>query len=461
MSIERIKTLILTLLILICITLGVQVWFEEKLWSEDYNFFSVIFENITSLFKDEKASTNINVTGALDSIFSPRNAVLSYSDGRVTVDFTDEKSKELRNTLNSVIRSSITQNASLTSEENWQSALTSQSIFADFSVPVSFNAMGDFLGVKNTVTSFTSFDKIAVVTNSVSPTGEIQVYFCNSGENKYLVSTIDANDNLNNVYNSYSNKEKHNIAYAFELNLDKKLNEDTHQKIIFDSYVRLNLDPVNLNIIENEHMDVLNEEIAKNLMKVFNMNYKSSKKYTQSDTTTLYVDSNCTLTLHPNGIIEYEALEGKGFKVSEDYSLSSSAAGGAKLLDDLFSCLKISENTRIFINSPLVEDEKETYTFDFDYLYDSTPIYSNVHGCTINIKDGRITYLKANIKNYNLVSEGKESNPLDVLDIIYETMGEREIKINNLYFGYFDKNGQTTLSWQVQIEGSDDVLIIN
>ncbi|MBO5452997.1 MAG: hypothetical protein J6A69_03420 [Clostridia bacterium] len=462
MSIERIKTLILTLLILICITLGVQILFEEKLWSDDYDFFSVWSEKISSLFGNNENATNINVTGALDSIFSPRVAVLSYTDGRITVNFTDDESKELRNALNNVMKEALVKTDITATEQQWQAALTSKSVYADFSVPVSFEAMGEFLGIKNNITTLSYFDSMVIVTNNISNTSQVPVYFCDSTKGEYLNVSIFLNDNfLYDIQENYSKKEKQNISYAFEMNLDKKLDTNTHQKIIFDSYVRLNLDPINLNVLERENVDIYNENTVKKILQVLSLDYKASKKYTQSDSTTLYVDSDCVITFRPDGIIEYEATEGKGIKISEETTISSCAAGSAKLLDDLFGCFNISENTRIFVNSPLNEDETESYTFDFDYLYNSIPIYSENHGCSIDVKNGRITYLKAYIKNFTLASEGKESNPLEVIDILYETMGEKNIKINDLYFGYFDKNGQITLSWQAQIEGSDDIIIIN
>ncbi len=436
--------------------------FEEKLWSEDYDFFSVWSKKISSLFGNNENTTNINVTGALDSIFSPRVAVLSYTDGRFTVNFTDEESKTLRNALNNVIKEALSKNDTEATKEQWQAALTSKGIYADFSVPVSFDAMSEFLGVKNNISSFSYFDSMAIVTSNISNTSLVPVYFCDSTQQKYLSVPVFLNDNaLYNILENYSKKEKQNISYAFEINLDKKLDTNEHQKILFDSYVRINLDPINLNVINRENVDIYNENTVKRIMDVFSLEYKTAKKYTQSDSTTLYVDSNCVVTLHPDGLIEYEATDNKGIKISEDNLVSSCAAGSAKILDDLFSCFNISDNTRIFINSPLNENDKESYTFNFDYLYNSIPIYSEDHGCSITVNNGRITSLKAYIKNFNLASQGKESNPLEVIDILYESMGERNIKINDLYFGYFDKNGQITLSWQAKLEGSEDIIIIN
>lgn len=436
--------------------------FEEKLWSDDYDFFSVWSKKLSSFLGNDKNTTNINVTGALESVFSPRVAVLSYSDGRVTVNFTDEESKSLRNSINNIIKEALIKNDTPATKEQWQSALTSKSIYADFSVPVSFDAMSEFLGVKNNISTFSHFDSMVIVTNNISNTSLIPVYFCDSNEQKYLSVPVFLNDNtLYTLLDNYSKKEKQNISYAFEINLDKKLDTNTHQKILFDSYVRINLDPINLNVIERENVDIYNENTVKKIMELFSVEYKTAKKYTQSDLTTLYVDSNCVVTLHPDGLIEYEATDNKGIKISEDNSVSSCAASSAKILDDLLGCFDISNNTRIFINSPLNEVDKESYTFNFDYLYNSIPIYSEDHGCSIKVDNGRISSLKAYIKNFNLVSKGKESNPLEVIDILYESMGERNIKINDLYFGYFDKRGQITLSWQAQIEGSEDIIIIN
>ena len=101
------------------------------------------------------------------------------------------------------------------------------------------------------------------------------------------------------------------------------------------------------------------------------------------------------------------------------------------------------------------------FTFNFDYLYNSTLIYSPDHSAEMLVKKGRLVNLKVYIKSFDLVSQGKESNSLEVIDILYQSMGQRDIKINDLYFGYFQKNQETSLSWQAKIEGADEIIIIN
>lgn len=463
MSKERIKTLILTILILICLFFSAEIWFNEKLWSDDYNFFSVSMDKISSFFSGQKNSTDINVTGALDSLFSPRTAVLSFSDGRIPVNFTDSESGELKRAINLTVKDALSGTFKTVNERDYQSALTSKGIYADYSVLVSFSSLAEFLGTSSSL-DMTSFDKIVIVTNNFSSSSTIPVYFANSETKEYIVAeTVLSDKNILNIQNSYSLKPKRNISYAFELNLDKKLDDiNSHQKVFFDSYVLLDMDNVNLNIIERDYVDVLSEDITRKILETFNVNPKTARKYVSDENNVMFVDSNCTITLNTDGLITYEASdEKKGFKISEDKLMSSCAAGSGKLIDDLLSCFPISENTRIFVNSPLNQDLKESYTFDFDYLFDSTPIYSKDHGATLTVKNGRLINLNTQIKSFNLVSEGKESNPLHIIDVIYQSAGERDIKINDLYFGYFDKDGQTTLSWQAKIEGTDDILIIN
>jgi hypothetical protein len=464
LSVERIKTLILTVLIIICITLGVQIWFGEKLWSDDYDFFSVSDKNFFSFIFNKDNSTDITVTGAMDSVFCPRSAVLSYTDGRIIVNFTDPASAELREALNYVIKQALSSSETKVSESEWQSALTAKSVYADFSVLHSFNAMADFLGTKNTFSAFNDFDKMVIVTNSFSTSRKLPVYFCNTTTNEYLKTEILLEDqSLYQVQDAYSKKEKQNISYAFEMNLDEPINDaNNYQKIIFDSYVIIHLDPVYLNIIEQSVLPKSEEKDIKRILEVFGVDYNSAKKYSHSNGTNLYVDKNCAITISPDGLISYEASdETKGFEVSKDFSVSSCAAGSAKLLDNLLSCYPISPNTRIFINSPLTETEGDKFTFNFDYLYNSTLIYSPNHSAEMLVKKGKLVNLKAYIKSFDLISQGKESNSLEVIDILYQSMGQKDIKINDLYFGYFQKDTETSLSWQAKIEGADEIIIIN
>ena len=54
--------------------------FEEKLWSDDYDFFSVWSKKLSAFLGKDENTTNINVTGALESVFSPRVAVLQMKN---------------------------------------------------------------------------------------------------------------------------------------------------------------------------------------------------------------------------------------------------------------------------------------------------------------------------------------------------------------------------------------------
>ena len=134
---ERIKSLLLAVLVCSSIVLTGLIWFDKKLWPDGYDFFSVYSETfigrvITKLSGNENA-LNINDTGALKSIFAPRTTMLSYEDGsRVNYNITQSISEKVTDELNFAISKALSDsNQTEVTEADWQNALKTKSIFAD------------------------------------------------------------------------------------------------------------------------------------------------------------------------------------------------------------------------------------------------------------------------------------------------------------------------------------------
>ena len=186
-----------------------------------------------------------------------------------------------------------------------------------------------------------------------------------------------------------------------------------------------------------------NSDLLGEFLETFNLNLNTARKLVQADDTVLYVNSNSTLTLGNNGYIEYApSVSSKGIKIGEENSVTTAAAGSAKIIDNLLRYAGIDQSTTLYISSPLLENSDGEYTFTFDYVFAGNPIASDTHGLEVEVKNGYITSLRANLKSYYLLDAGKEREPLELIDELYSKLSSNNenITIDELYFGYYDSS---------------------
>ena len=464
---ERIKTALLTVLILSSVVLSLQIWTSEKLWPEGYDFFSVYPKNfISSVFSGikPKDTVNINVTGALDSVFSPGTVMLSYSDGRVLLNDLQGQGKDALDIINSVLTQTFKKNLTVAEETEWQNALKGRNIYADYSVDIGLFEMASFLGVTGPDNS-PVFDSI-VISVDESSSGMVPVYLRHSKANKYYKSSVPFDTaEIENVFTLLSRNKMLNLSYAYELGLNKKLTGDMekHQKVIIGSYVLLPLDTTNMTEISPKIPDTTDERAIKAISNALGFNINTSRHFTQTDETEMFIGSTASLSVSKNGYFEYIASsDDTGIKVAEKTDFAGTVAGSAEVLDKILSEFNLSEETRLFINTPLISQGGDKNTLHFDYTYAANPIYmgDDRHGCIITTSGGRITSVKMYIKNFERVSSGNEKDPLEIIDKLYLMQGEDDIVIEELYCGYLYSPSKMPLNWFAKTNKSDTITIV-
>ncbi len=457
MTKEHIKTVLLIILVLSSLFLSGEIWFGEKLWPEGYDFFSVyeetFFGRIANWFKRDEESLSIKDTGTLDSIFAPKTTMLSFDEGRLALDSTDEDGKKVISKINEVLKESfISSKISSISEVDWQKALIQNGIYADYSVPVSVGAMMEFLGLeRSTKTPFDSFDQMIILIGDGTK-NSIPVYFRNSDTGVHQsISTTFSKDNLLQFLSTFASKPMLNLAYSFELNLDKKVigEGEAHQKVILDPYILLPLDSMEMNSLKSDYIGIFDN--TDRILLAMGYNKNTVRRFTKTSTT-LFVDSKSTLTLGRN-FIEYEASsQENGIEIGTDSNITTAAAGSASLIDKIMSCFSINENTKLFISTPLTDERQEEYSLHFDYLYDAVPVNIGEHGCIVTVKNGNITYLKILVRSFSEAEKLEESYALDVLEKVYQKMG-RDVKIDELVSGYERQGEIFRKIWNATVDG--------
>ena len=454
---ETLKTIILTLLIFSSVILSAQLLLNNSAWTSEYSLWA-LFQGEKD---NKKEAVDINDTGALSSVFSPSSFLLTFDDGRLYYSATQEEGKNLRVSFNEALKKAFQNNQAATvNEQEWQSALQKPGIYANYYVPISADAMSAFLGNTNhSATSGSSFDQIVICFDLVTSGGT--VYFRDSDANKQLRVQIDNTSSLLSAFSKYEAVQKQGYAYAFELNLDKKMADSAvQQNVLLDSYVLLPLEPMTMNVIRSETMTI-SDTATDGILPLFGHNPKIARKFTDNSGNHLFVNQESTLTINPEtGLIEYSAEDGYGIELDGDGSLSSNATGCGKLLDDLFKLFEMDPNVTLFINTPLTDTSKTDYTISFDYLFDGNRIIRDNNSCEIQIKAGKIVHFKANIRNYTFVRTTEQKHAIEILDHLYITQAQDMLTVNELYTGYVDKGGEIPLTWKAGIHGSPEIITV-
>ncbi len=465
---ERIKTALLTVLILSSVVLSLQIWTSEKLWPEGYDFFSVYPKNfISSVFSGikPKDTVNINVTGALDSVFSPGTVMLSYSDGRVLLNDLQGQGKDALDIINSVLTETFKKNLTVAEETEWQNALKGRNIYADYSVDIGIFEMASFLGTTSPDAKNSVFDNI-VISMDESSSGTVPVYIRHSKTNNYYKALVPFDiTKIENVFTLLSRNKMLNLSYSYELGLNKKLTGDMekHQKVIIGSYVLLPLDTINMTEISPKSPDTTENKAIKAISNALGFNINTSQHFTQTDETEVFIGSTASLSVSKNGYFEYIASsDDTGIKVAEKTDFAGTVAGSAEVLDKILSEFNLSEETRLFINTPLISQGEDKNTLYFDYTYDANPIYmgDDMHGCIVNTSGGRITSVKMYIKSFEKVSSGPQKNPLQIIDKLYLMQGQGDIIIEELYCGYLYNPSKMPLNWFAKTNKSDAITVV-
>ena len=450
---EKLKTIILTLLIFSSVILSVQIWILNPVWSERIGPKTFI-ENLFTA----QEGLNINDTGAFDSLFSPRSFVFTYNDGRLFFNTTEQEGEEIRSLFNSSILSALSQKESTEiNETEWQTMLKSNSIYADYGVAVSAKALSEFLGGRAEDTGVYSFDQAVIAFDQIGDASVI--CFRNSAENKQIKISLPKNQEIREVYSRNSASEKESYSYAFEINLDKKVTESqVQQSVIMDSYVLIPIEPVTMNTIRSKNIE-FTEEGTEKVLELFGYNPKIARKFVESNGNVLYIDTSSTLKFYPeNGTIEYTASKDGGIRIKGDGNLSSIASGCGKLLDDIGKTFEIDPNVTLFINSPLIENSENAYTITFDYLFNGNSIEQDSHSCEIVVENGKIKSFVGVLVNYEFVAETEKANALDALEALYTTQGQDVLVIDELRTGYVKKEGSMEMQWIATVDGKITVV---
>lgn len=234
---------------------------------------------------------------------------------------------------------------------------------------------------------------------------------------------------LSEIINDLEYINTKEYAFAAELNLDKTGEDGNGSSTTLDSMIAI---PLNTKITNSVLCDVPWEyanalkftqttDFSAGFMDIFNYNPNTIRQYAAKDGTLTFVSGKGTLSMHPDGVLEYKALDqSEGIMFSSGANMRSddlytSAAGVIKIVKKILNlCYSsfLDEKTDIRFTRITKQTDGDIH-FCLDYFVNGYRVKMK-NGCAIDAKvhSGMLTEMKMHIATFKVLDKETENKSL-------------------------------------------------
>lgn len=467
---ERLKSIVLVVLVISNFILGSKVLSTQKLWSDfGYNFFSDSENPIASFINSIKYRLQNTMT-AETHLEAPEMIIINtgYQTSRLALNRADDEFGVISPIIDEFLVEAFSspQKFIPAKSEDFYSALTAKSVYMHYPTSYDSSLFAYLLGISSA--DFTqSFSQLCNIV--IAADGTVFVEDSYTSE-IYRCPTNISTQKLNAIIDSQVKNEKHDAAiinYAFDLGFDKIFGT---QKIVLAPTLPIYSDELELELITAKNPliktdSTIKENEISNILQVFSMNPNILRRYTEADGTIVFVENNSILKISQSGIIDYTATDGVILSDSS-YSVQYDAISAIAEFVDRVNAASGSDNS-MQLSSQLTSYELSSpvLTVCLDYLAGGMlvklddPSFKNA--VTIDIENGRIKKYRQLLRKYSPADTTSViPNCILALDdaiVKYESQ-LNDIEINTLATVYIDDgtDGIKEPSWYV---GVKDVII--
>ena len=465
--IERAKTLIIALLFLLCLLLGYRIL---QLYKTQTNVDRALWGGVSGGAEVLENSDNLKLAVVCDSPEPQLMTLNSYSArGFINADsqiFRDISS--LANQMLTEMYGAKSENLISATLEDWQRTLNGDSVYIKYPLVRYVDTDIAFCEMKssNVQSEISEFREI-IVAYDQSEEGTVTLYAADKNSDVFVKTKImsDAAKEFKEKIKKLVVGDKKDLVFAWELNLDEKSEKN---KTVLDSMLLLSAEDLETHTLSvtvpKLYKSGLNftgtTDLTLALVNVFNYNPNTIRRYVNSDNSIMFVGETGSLNLHPEGVIEYKALD------SDDGVALSSAEG----LDGIFLGLggMIEKILRISgINTANADfrlkmtSVPQTYRFDekcefeLDYFVGDKKVELSDE-CSIRavVQKGNLVELKMHLKDI------KMQNREETMDRIFDAIDEfceknpEDRKIDDAYGVYVCREDGEDIKAEWRIEGA-------
>ena len=458
---HNLKTYILIALIISSVTLTGKIWFDEKLWPEGYNFFAVITDNFS--FKKNNFVSSLTK----ETISFPQKIVVNNIEKRSVYVADSQSFSEIIPDVKELLRLALEKpETEIIPEEYWVAALKTRSLHVVY--PVAYdsklflNILGSYHSTENSIPV-----REFIIADDHSDTDLVSVYIRNFNTNEVSRASIQWGRNavsqkgnfvnrLDEIISLYAIDSIGNLSYSSELNFDKEDDATgTKQKLIIESNVLIQLNKKlnhRVNELNSLYDGTFNTDLVDGLLRHFNYNVSGAKKYVEHDNSMVYVENYSTMKFHPDGLVEYKAVDAsKGVDLKAGNDFYQSLLGCVDFINVMWGNVFPSEPLNINISSNIIDTKTNTFVLTMDYFADGVEVNINLpvttshpginHGIEIEVVNGKIVSYRQMMVLFESSSSSTDSmSAIEALDKLMAGTNMQGKVVKDLYPTYVTDN---------------------
>ena len=484
------KNFMLFFSVLTAFVLVYQIWFGSYFFTDGYDYFmsgvkTRVVNPIIRLFTKQKST---DFSQNLKILLKPEQIVLHHSGERRVFQSGSDDFDELSNLAREIISEILLGQQPIKTKETvdmdtYLSVLKGKSLYVDYGKSCDFRLLSFGLcgQEKNQLTNDISVANGYIISLHDGILNDISLYIMDHKSGNIYRYVVERDKNkLDSRLKEYIKVpiQGNMPSYSFELNFHKA-QEETVSKVLFDPTVLIGLTSPSVPQVEavftQELEQMLQEGPTDEILEVFSINNRSMWKYTDLNNARVFVENNATLTLYPNGFLEYQTIQGgRGLDIAAsadrtNYDIYAATANAVDFVTALCRQLPAEIFSHLNINTALVNEtaNQGSYKIAFDYVIDGNPIrYKSQNGYApaieIEIKDGYLIAYRQLIRVYNKTEETCQLSPLlkaadHLVDLLYD--GENPLHINKASICYAETDeGVLAPKWQVLVNNAEHVI---
>lgn len=461
---ERIKSVVLIVLVFLNLILGSQVLSTKKLWSGDGHNFFISLSNfkISDIFGGKKTEDTVPKESQLDA---PELIIVNTGDQttrrslNLSSDDFDSLTKLAAPFLNDAFSGKNTFENSST--EDFYTALTAKSLYLRYPTEYDSALFSYLLGVGDTSVS----EQFSLIRNIViSTSGYIYIEDAETRSIARYKTTLDTEE-LEIAIDRLAESIPENspvINYAFDLGFDKAF---ATQKTILSPMIPIYSDGFLVETVISDNPLVsdgkLNEERISEILPLFDMNPNALRRYTEVDGTIVFVENDAILKISETGLLEYKAnTDNLGVIISKNpASKFGTVAPIVSFVDKVNTASGSTATVKLSSKLSSQELDSESFNVSLDYMANGIPIIfmSKDSAVNITVTNGKITSYKQQLMHFKgtgkNISVDTYITALDEAIVKYQNQ-INGIEISGMDIAYFHSgtNGELLPDWNVSIK---------
>jgi len=451
--VEKIKTLIIYILVLNSLFLTSKIWFSEKLWPSGYNFFvSLTNNNLFAGFTRYKRQysypkENLSIPKVITLCSDSNNKSVFYNSDTGFFEVFSEIKPIIEGYLNGSFQKAQQSNVTL---DDYYYAISGEipAIYVDYQIAYSAPLFGQVNGVNLPQLP----DGIDVIKNFIIIPHDIgfSILVKDPKSNAVVRTTFyDTGIDVGKIIDKYNTTTEENFFFASELNLNKTLPETNitfdPMVIVFSDYEEVPPAIIsNIPDLREDNVDLLNK-----ILRHFSYNPKSVRRYIDTSGVITYVENNSSLKIYPIGLIEYSSISNnKGIELNDAQSQYSALNESIDFAQNLWNILNLGESLNIALSNDLVyTSTKNEYTFNLDYYYGGNIVLVDIpyeqnkrlnHALSITVQNGKITKFSFLARTFEDSAKKVElMDTIGAIDSFYEQKKDSSMeKVEEIFISY-------------------------